>query len=376
MRRVEPSYPATDEVYLAGLARLTQPFGVSHTGVAPADVLTRARAAIEHRLAHDLTDGMQFTFKNPQRSTDPQQAVRHARSVFVAARPYLLAEPPRPAGPAGRIGRYAWVDHYAPLREALWAVAHRLRADGFKAVPFADDNSIVDREVAHRAGIGWYGKNANLLLPGAGSWFVLGCVVTTAALPTAAEVVADGCGACRRCLDACPTGAIIEPGVIDGARCLAWVLQKPGIIPRHLRDAVGDRLYGCDDCQEACPPTVRFGQRWSAPPTATSSAAPSAWLQVLTLLTADDDEVLRIWGRWYLAEREPRWVRRNALVVLGNVGDPADAAVVQVLREYLAHNDPMLRVHAVWAAQRLGLTLLMPPDDPHPDVQLELQAAR
>ncbi|MFZ4718915.1 MAG: tRNA epoxyqueuosine(34) reductase QueG [Ilumatobacteraceae bacterium] len=352
MRPTDPPRPVTDEAYLRGLATLTEPFGVSHTGVTTADVLERARTAIEDRLARGLDDGMQFTFKNPTRSTDPRAAVREARSVFVAARPYLLPDEPAPAGPQGRVGRYAWVDHYAPLRRALWAVADRLRADGFKAVPFADDNSIVDREVARRAGIGWPGKNANLLIPGAGSFFVLGCVVTTAELPLTERDAPDGCGTCAACLDGCPTGAIIEPGVIDGARCLAWVLQKPGDIPEHLRAAVGDRMYGCDDCQDVCPVTVRLAHRR---PAGTPDEPVRAWVPVLDLLRADDDGVLAMWGRWYLADRDPRWARRNALVVLGNTGDLQDAAVREVLADYRAHADPVLRAHAVWASERLGL---------------------
>lgn len=358
-------------MYLAELAALTEPFGITHTGVASAAVLDRARNAIDHRLSNDLTDGMQFTFRNPARSTDPSRAVAGAQSLFVAARPYFLEEPEQPEQVSGRIARYAWVDHYAPLRDALWSVARRLRADGFAAVPFVDDNSIVDREVAYQAGIGWFGKNANLLIPGAGSWFVLGCVVTTASLPVNETGVQDGCGACRRCLDACPTGAILEAGVIDAGRCLAWVLQKPGIIPRDMRAAVGNRLYGCDDCQDACPPTVRFGHRTPAP----AAESVRAWLPILRLLTADDVDVIEQWGRWYVADRDPRWIRRNALVVLGNVGDADDDATRSVVRDYLAHQDPLLRVHAVWAARRLGLHHLMPSTDPHPDVQLELQAA-
>jgi epoxyqueuosine reductase len=336
------------------LTELAKPFGVTHTGVAPATVLTRARTAIHQRIDAGLTDGMQFTFKNPERSTDPQQAVKGAQAVFVAARPYLLPDQAKPDGVQARVGRYAWVDHYAPLREALWEVAFRLRRDGFKAVVYADDNSIVDREVAYRAGIGWFGKNANLMVPGAGSWFVLGCVVTTAPLLSAAEPVADGCGTCRRCLDACPTAAILEPGVIDAGRCLAWVLQKPGVIPEHLREAVGDRIYGCDDCQSVCPPTVRLGGRVPAPTPAPDEPV-RAWSAVLELLDGDDEEVLRHWGRWYLADRDPKWVRRNALVVLGNIGDAADAQVRRVLADYRAHPDPVLRVHAVWASGRLGL---------------------
>lgn len=359
---------------MAELARLTEPFGITHTGVAPAGVLADARAAIHDRIDHHLVDGMHFTFKNPERSTDPQQAVRGAQAVFVAARPYLLPDQPPPPGVHGRIGRYAQVDHYRHLRDGLRAVAQRLRADGWKAVPYADDNSIVDREVARLAGIGWYGKNANLLLPGAGSWFVLGCVVTTAPLPVNTSLLPDGCGACRRCLDGCPTGAIVAPGVVDAARCLAWVLQKPGIVDPALREAVGDRLYGCDDCQEVCPPAVRFGPRHPAP--VPHDEPVRAWVSVLRLLTATDAEVLDEWGQWYLADRDPRWARRNALVVLGNTADPSDAEVQRVVADYVSHPDPVLRAHAVWASRRLGLHHLMPTTDPDPIVQRELHAAR
>ena len=228
-------------------------------------------------------------------------------------------------------------------------------------MPFADDNSVVDREAAYLAGLGWYGKNANLLVPGAGSWFALGCVVTTAPLPPSAAPQPDGCGTCRRCLDACPTGAIIAPGVVDGARCLAWVLQKPGSIPADLRAAVGDRLYGCDDCQEACPPAVRFGPRHLATP-AGGAGEVRAWYSLLALLEGSDDEVMGLWGRRYLADRDPRWVRRNALVALGNgaaaeVADGTEhgARIRAVLARYRVHPDPVLREHADWAARRLGL---------------------
>ena len=381
MRLADPSLPVTDAAYLHELVGLTEPFGVSHTGVASAEVLHRAREAIRDRVASGFADGMKFTFKNPERSTDPKRAVRDAQSVFVAAKPYLMPEPPCPPGPVARISRYAWVDHYAPLRQALGAVVSRLRADGFKAMAFADDNSIVDREVAYQAGIGWFGKNANLLLPGAGSWFVLGCVVTTASLPVAAAPVDDGCGSCRKCLDACPTGAIVAPGVIDGGRCLAWVLQKPGIIPAHLRQPIGARIYGCDDCQEVCPPTIRFSSRRavlspSPSPSPSPDPSPTAWLAVLDLLRADDVPLLAIWGTKYLAERDPRWIRRNALVVLGNVADGADVEVQAVLVDYLSHPDPVLRAHAAWAAGMLGLHHLLAANDPHPDVQRELEAAR
>jgi epoxyqueuosine reductase len=368
VRSARPS-PVVDQDYLDQLRRLTEPYGVSHTGVCDAEVLHRARAELHRRAAAGLNDSMQFTYKNPERSTDPTQAVREARTVFVAAMPYATDDPPRPPGVQARIAKYARADFYAPLRRALREVSAVLRADGFRSTAFADDNSIVDREVAYRAGIGWFGKNANLLLPGAGSWFVLGCVVTTAPLPLSGGPIDDGCGACRRCFDACPTDAIIAPGVIDAAKCLAWVVQKPGIVPRAMREQVGDRMYGCDECQLSCPPTIRFGARFTAP---RFDHPPQAWVDALAVLNGSDDDVMATWGEWYLADRDPRWVRRNALIVVGNIGDPGDPAVSSVVARYLVDPDPMLRVHAVWAAQRLHLHHMLPTTDPDADVRAEL----
>jgi epoxyqueuosine reductase len=348
--------------YLAELTALGHEHGLDRIGVTSADVLERARAALYDRKAAGLHDTMQFTYRNPDRSTDPDRAVPGARSVLVGARSYLVADGSGSdvedhveddveggGGPQGRIARYAWDDHYAPLRTALRVIARRLRADGYRAVAFADDNAMVDREVAHRAGLGWFGKNANLLVPGAGSWFVLGSVVTTAPLPAVTEPVADGCGTCVRCIDGCPTGAIVAPGVVDARRCLSWLLQKPGDFPLEFREALGDRIYGCDDCQEVCPPTVHLGHRVTRrDPASVRRTAP-----LLEMLAASDDELVAEYGQWYLAERNPQWWRRNALVVLGNTADPTDAAVRDVLHRYRDGIDPVLASHAAWAVDRL-----------------------
>jgi epoxyqueuosine reductase len=190
-------------------------------------------------------------------------------------------------------------------------------------------------------------------------------------LPVATEPVADGCGPCRRCIDGCPTGAIVAPGVVDASRCLAWLLQKPGVFPREHRAALGNRIYGCDDCQEVCPPTVRLGERFRT----TAPGAVDAVVDVLALLEGDDDAVLARNGEWYLAGRDPRWLRRNALIVLGNSG-LVDDRVVEVLRSHLVLADPVLRATAVWATRRLGLDHLLPPGDPDPEVAAELEAAQ
>jgi epoxyqueuosine reductase len=296
---------------------------------------------------------MHFTYGDPARATDPARTVPGARSLVVGARSYRRADPAPPAGdePWGRVARYSWADHYAPLRQALGAVSDGLVAEGWAARVLVDDNSLVDREAAYRAGLGWYGKNTMLLLPGRGSWFVLGSVVTDAPLPPTGPAVADGCGSCRRCMPACPTGALIAPGVLDARRCLAWLLEAPGPFPKAYRTALGARLYGCDDCQEACPPN-RISDRRQTPPAA--EAGDEAWIGVVGLLALDDDALMARVGRWYVPRRQARYVRRNALVVLGNVGDGAHPRVEACLRDALAHRDPLLRSHAVWAAARLG----------------------
>ena len=325
--------------------------GIGHVGVAPATVLDRARAALIDRRASGLADRMQFTYRNPQRSTDPDRVVPGARSIIAAALTYHT-DPPAASDPSrsGRVARYARADHYGLLWVALGEVADRLEADGHRAKVLVDDNAIVDREVAWLAGLGWFGKNANLLISGAGSHFVLGCVVTTAdLLDEVVEPVADGCGPCTRCLDGCPTGAIVRPGVVDAGRCLAWLLQRDGTFPLEFREALGDRIYGCDDCQEVCPPTVRLGRRW---PTGLDAEA-GAVVDVVEMLDPDDDRLLERFGRWYIAQRDPRWLRRNAIVVLGNIADPDDLEVRDRLTEFVDGDDDFLAEHARWALGRI-----------------------
>jgi epoxyqueuosine reductase len=366
--------------------------GLDAVGVAPAGPFATTRRHLERRRAAGMHAGMAFTYRRPDRSSDPGRALPGARAIVVGARSYRRVAAPSstaeggpsgssesisPAVPCGRVARYAWEDHYTPLRSALTAVARVLESAGWRCRVVADDNALVDREAAYRAGIGWYGKNANLLLPGRGSWFVLGSVVTDAPVATGDGPLADGCGSCTRCIDGCPTGAIVAPGVVDARRCLAWLLQIDGPFPRDHRVALGDRLYGCDDCQEVCPPNHRADRIDPA-----SGAAPGAQpvVELLDMLAASDDELMARYGRWYVPRREARYLRRNALVVLGNVADPRDPAVVATLCRTLADADPLVRAHAVWAARRLGRSDLLNEvadvvDDPDPLVRAELEAA-
>ena len=360
VKRNSPPVDTTDPAYLESLLQFARELGLDRVGVTDASPLSRARVAIDDRKARGLSDTMGFTYRNPSRSTDPNTAVEGARSIIVAARSYHSDQPDHPGGISARVARYAQDDHYTPLRQALQKVALRLRADGYRAVVFADENNLVDREVAYRAGLGWFGKNANILLPGAGSFFSLGSIVTTAVLAPASQPAPDGCGTCRACYDECPTQAIVADGVIDARRCLAWLVQKPGVFPREFRVALGDRLYGCDDCQTSCPPTVRLHSRHHA--RIAPIAGPGAFVDVLELLNESNEGLLEKYGSWYLAERDPRWLRRNGLIILGNIA-PVGSSVVensamspveQVLRRYLGDIDPMIRLHALWAAVRLG----------------------
>jgi epoxyqueuosine reductase len=343
MRRDAP-LPTLDEIRdrLAGQ-------GITALGVAPAEVLDRARSALKERGSAGLADSMEFTYRDPERSTDPHRAVDGARSIIVAAMPYAAGVEPEPIRPGwARVARYARADHYEDLRLALRAEARLIRAAGHRAVAFADDNSLVDREAAYLGGLGWFGRNANLLISGAGSFFILGSIVTTADYPRS-DPVGDGCGTCSRCEPACPTGAIVAPGVIDARRCLAWLMQKPGTFPVEYREALGDRLYGCDDCQEACPPTVRLSPRSTE---ALGESGPSH-VDVLELLGSDDETLLDRYGRWYLANRDPIWLRRNAVIVLGNTAAPGDGPTVAALQRLAEGDQPMLAEHARWSLERL-----------------------
>jgi len=360
VKRNSPPVDTSDPAYLESLLQFARELGLDRVGVTDASPLSRARVAIDDRKARGLSDTMGFTYRNSSRSTDPNTAVEGARSIIVAARSYHSDQPDHPGGISARVARYAQDDHYTPLRQALQKVALRLRADGYRAVVFADENNLVDREVAYRAGLGWFGKNANILLPGAGSFFSLGSIVTTAVLAPALQPAPDGCGTCRACYDECPTQAIVADGVIDARRCLAWLVQKPGVFPREFRVALGDRLYGCDDCQTSCPPTVRLHTRHHA--RIAPIAGPGAFVDVIELLNESNESLLEKYGSWYLADRDPRWLRRNGLIILGNIAPVNNSArensvmspVEQVLRRYLRDIDPMLRLHALWAAVRLG----------------------
>ncbi|MGD0809207.1 MAG: tRNA epoxyqueuosine(34) reductase QueG [Acidimicrobiales bacterium] len=331
--------------------------GLAAVGIAPATPMDVTRRILEERKAAGLSATMQFTYRNPARSTDPSRLLPGAAALVVGAWPYggePLTGRPQDGRPKGIVARYSSRDHYADLEVALRGLADLLERAGWRARVVFDDNALVDRAVAERAGIGWFGKNSNVLLPGRGSWFLLGSVVTDAPLPVSTRVQ-DGCGPCRRCLASCPTGALVAPGVLDARRCLAWLLQATGVFPFEYRAALGGRIYGCDDCQDVCPAN-RLAARMS-PSEASgeqSSKSDEPEVDLLEMLAASGPALLARHGRWYIPERDPRYLRRNALIALGNVADGHSPEVQATLERYLDGPDDLLRAHAIWAAISAG----------------------
>lgn len=326
-------------------------------GVTPAEPWPELAELLRERAAAGLAADMAFTYRNPNRSTDATRLLRGATSLFVVAWPYPVppaGERPDPSGPRifGRVAAYATRDHATELRDALAGLRDVVRAAGGRAAITADGNGLVDREAAVRAGVGVYGRNCNVLVPGVGSWALLGSIVTDRYLePTVPTATTESvCGHCRRCLVACPTGALISPGVLDAGRCLAWVVQAPGRIAESLRVEVGDRVYGCDDCQTCCPESVPVGEAEPGPVSGTFSGSS---VDVLALWDLDDAQLLRRVDHWYVAARDVRHLRRTLLVVLGNAADPDDVSVRRLLREVAVADDALLADHARWALARL-----------------------
>ena len=344
--------------------------GLDAFGIAKAEQFTSTLKILEKRKAQGLHAGMDFTYRNPLRSTTPTITMPDARSLIVGARTYWKPKESllKFSEPKGKVALYAQENHYEKLKEGLSAIAQELTSHGYKAKVLVDDNALVDREAAFRAGVGWYGKNANILIPKRGSWFVLGSILTDAPLKPDTPVE-EGCGSCTKCITACPTQAIISPGVIDSNRCLAWLVQSAQDFPPNFREALGDKIYGCDDCQEICP-INKFEERIEGEKTREERSTVS----IFEILEQGDQALLLQYGQWYIPKRDPRYLRRNALLVLGNIGVAQDKRVRKIVMQYLSSPDSMLRSYAVWAAKRLGLNVFLEgmESDGSKEVQREL----
>jgi len=326
----------------AGLERLAQELGLDVVGAAPAVAYDETERHIRERNALGLFADMRFTMAQPEVSCHPETLLPGARTVVSAAHCYYAPEPPLEEG-AGRLPRYAWYDAYAVLRERLDELGRRLGGDYRVLV---DANQHVDREGAARSGVGFYGKNTLLITRRFGSWIVLGTVVTTAEVEATPPLDTD-CGTCTLCIEACPTGALDEPGVLDSTKCLSYWTQAPAAIPAEHRSPLESQVYGCDICQDVCPWNRGIEKRRAdaSPP---DGAEPH--VRLADWLSEDGDELRRRYERLYVPRHDPRYLRRNALVALGNTGAAADIALAE---PFLADDDDMLREHAEWTVARI-----------------------
>ena len=338
------------------LQEIANDHGCAGFGVTTADEFSGVAETLRNRDEAGLSGRRRFTYKNPDLASDVRRSFPWAERLVVVSWSYLpeAGSPgPQRVG-TGRIARFATQDNYIPLRQLLSALATTLTTEGHQAEVLVDDDRLVDRAAAVRAGVAWWGKSTMVLDPRHGPWLLLGAVVTDATLPVDRPMARD-CGSCSACIPACPTGAIVAPGVLDASRCLAHWLQTGGVFPRELRVALGDRIYGCDDCLDSCPP----GHKQLA-----SDLNDTGRVDLLEMLATDDESLLNRYTHFYIPGRHARVLRRNAIIALANTvadaGESVDPgfldAVLDILGDYVAGPSEQLRLHAAWALGRIGGT--------------------
>jgi epoxyqueuosine reductase len=261
--------------------------------------------------------------------------------------------------PAGPVARYARGDDY---HEVMWSklndlqrwigehVGREVRGRGF-----VDTGPILERDLARRAGLGWFGKNTNLVNPQFGSFFFIGALLVELELKADSPFEHDRCGTCTRCLDACPTDAFVAPRELDATRCISYLtIELRDAMPEPLREAVGENLYGCDICQDVCPWNVRFarelsvGSVFAARP---AIAEKHATALARSILEMPQEAFSREFSKSPMKRAKLRGLKRNAAVVLGNVGSEDDIDLLTQLRD--DEPDEMLAEHAVWALDRI-----------------------
>ena len=328
----------------AELSRLAADLGLDVLGAAAAGPYEDTERHIRERKARGLFADMRFTMARPETSCHPETLLEGARSVVSAALCYY--EPGPEAGPdEGRLPRYAWSDVYAALRRDLEELGRRL---GGSYRVFVDSNDHVDREAAVRAGVAFYGKNTMAITRRFGSWVVLGTLVTDVEIEPTPRLELD-CGSCRLCIDACPTGALDDPGVLDATKCLSYWTQAPAPIPEHYRAELDGSVYGCDICQDVCPWNRGIEKRRGGQSAPGSGATPTVSLR--DWLERDGQELVADLDRLYVPRNDARWLRRNALVAAGNVGT---GALRSAIERHARSDDPVLSDAAEWALERLA----------------------
>jgi epoxyqueuosine reductase len=318
--------------------------GFERVAIGPADAIAHAQEFTEW-LAAGYGEGMDWLAESREIRLEPARLLPGVKSAVVVALHYG----PREDDPSWDVvSRYArGADYHNVMRPRLHVLRdYLIEAAGADARASLDTSAVLERELAAAAGLGWIGKNTNLIGPRAGSYFFIGTVLTTAEL-VADGSVADHCGTCTACLDACPTQAFPAPWVLDARRCLAYLtIEHRGRIADEFKPHVTDWLFGCDICQEVCP--------WNrkAPPAREPALAPRTPLEPLETLLALDDETFRARFRGTALFRAKRaGLARNAALILGNRGQRAAAPA---LRRALEDPDESVRDAAAWALRRLG----------------------
>jgi epoxyqueuosine reductase len=270
--------------------------------------------------------------------------------------------------PSGPVARYARGDDYHDVMDAMLRELHRrVASDAGRDVlgkPYVDTGPLLERDLARRAGLGWFGKNTNLIHPERGSFFFLGALVVDVELATDAPFEADRCGTCTRCIEACPTQAITAPRELDARRCISYLtIELREEIPVELREGIGDRLYGCDVCQDVCPWNVRFARYapYESPMQPRAAiAGKDARTLARELLAMSQEEFSAAFKNSPMKRAKLRGLKRNAALVLGNVPTASQMEKVedvQVLTHALDDPEPLVREHASWALRRAGLPL-------------------
>ena len=334
---------------------IARELGFDAVGITSAGAFTRDEEASVERVRQGRLDGMAWiTEDRMRRSARPRELLAGARSVISLAMSYYTGDFPDPQdeAPRGRVARYAWGDDYhnvmkRRLKELVTRLSEMVESP-VGARFFVDDGPMLDRAAAQRAGIGWFGKSTNILTTTHGSWVFLAEVVTDLELEPD-EPLKKSCGECVRCIDACPTGAIVAPYVIDAPLCISYLtIECRGPIPRRLRHLVGDWVFGCDVCQEVCP--VNFKAEPGGEPAyrpRSGFAAP----ELIPLLELDEDAFRERFRNSPIRRAKLVGLRRNVCVALGNIGDAAAApALLRALQEVA----PLVRMHAAWALGRIG----------------------
>jgi epoxyqueuosine reductase len=293
---------------------------------------------------------MSYMERGEEKRCDPQKVLPGARSIVVLALNYFQGDPKAGDTPAatGKIARYARGDDYHDLvANKLDKIDEFLRAFDGQQKCYVDTGPVLERDHAAEAGLGWHGKSTMLIDERLGTWFFLAEVLTTLELPPD-EPVPDRCGTCERCIKACPTGAITAPHRLDARRCISYLtIELKGSIPLDLRPLIADRIFGCDDCLDACP-WNRFAR---VSREAAFFARPSTvGIPLRDYLGLSDEDFRSLFRNSPIKRIKRRGFLRNVCVALGNVGDPSDLAA---LGRAAADPEPLIAEHAKWAIHQI-----------------------